>query len=188
MARRAPLLALVLLAACGEALPRAPRAEQPPARQRPEGVVANCAGRSMFDFPGADRNPDALVAGPLTLLNAAYTPIETIREFGGDKIPALVRPGHRVTIALSAEDRRHVGLGFGPLPQGEVGLADAHRAVTFVPCPPDEASGSTLGGEPVTFWMGFLLADAEPRCVPLEVWVDDEPVPRTVTLALGRRC
>jgi hypothetical protein len=48
-------------------------------------------------------------------------------------------------------------------------------------------SGSSADGQPVTFWSGFVLT-AAPRCVPLDVWVDDEPAPRRVVLAMGVRC
>jgi hypothetical protein len=40
----------------------------------------------------------------------------------------------------------------------------------------------------VTFWSGFVLT-ASPRCVPLEVWVDDERSPRRTVLRMGKsRC
>jgi hypothetical protein len=40
----------------------------------------------------------------------------------------------------------------------------------------------------VTFWSGFVLT-ASPGCVPLKIWVDDEPAPRRAVVRLGvRRC
>jgi hypothetical protein len=47
-------------------------------------------------------------------------------------------------------------------------------------------SGSTAGGS-VTFWSGGLVAD-EPHCVPLDVYVDDNPTPQRVSVELGARC
>jgi hypothetical protein len=89
------------------------------------------------------------------------------------------------------------GLGHGPLPQGRrVRLRDTTDAMTFAACRsgrpsathrPEGPSGSSVDGQAVTFWSGFVLT-REPRCVPLEVFVDDEPSPRRVALALGRRC
>jgi hypothetical protein len=98
----------------------------------------------------------------------------------------LVRDGHRVTVSLSRAARRGAGLAYGPLPEGEIGLRNAHRAVSFRACRRGGPSGSSHGGRPVTFWSGFVLV-ASPRCVPLSVWVDDEPEPRRIWLRLGRR-
>jgi hypothetical protein len=184
-------LALTLAAAagCGGSDARAPdRATAPPEAtvaaaerapaKRPRAVVEDCSTRSEADLPGAFADPRNVVLGPLVLVGAAYTPPEVVREYGGDKIPALVVAGHRVTLQLSRRTRRVAGLAYGPLPQGEVRHRDAHRAVAFRAC----AHGD------VTFWSGFVLARA-PACVPLYAWVDEEPVPRRATLRMGvRRC
>ena len=156
--------------------------------QRPDAVVADCSMRSMADFPDAFVAPDSIVAGPLVIVRGRYTPPETVAEFGGDKIPVLVAPGHRVTLQLTRDAHRVAALAYGPLPQGEIEHRDAHRAVTFEACKRGEESGSRAGGNEVTFWMGFMLA-REPACVPLYAWIDDEPVTRRVVLGMGvRRC
>ena len=172
--------AALALASCGEVdrASRTVRAQAPP--ERPRGVVENCSTRSEASFPGAFSDPDNVVVGPLALVGASHTPPETVREFGGDKFPALVRAGHRVTVELSRATRRVAGLGYGPRPQGvELSPRDGHRVVTFVAC---------RRGSPVTFWSGFVLTRS-PRCVPIRVWVDGERSPRHTTLRMGvRRC
>lgn len=178
---------LLLLAAVSIGFGAAAISAPPPASEGPPpGVVADCDGRSMAQWPESYENPENVVAGPLALIGAAFVPAATIREFGGNKLAALVRPGHRVTIALTAADRQHVALAFGPLPDGEIDVEDGYRAVTFVPCGPGETSGSSSGTEPVTFWMGAVVTDA-PRCVTLDVWIDDAPAPQRVPLRLGSR-
>jgi hypothetical protein len=185
------------LAACGEsgsggtardaaARTPAPTPAHGAPRKRPRGVVEDCSTRSKASFPGAFSDPDNVVVGPLVLVGAAAeTSASTVREFGGNKFPALVRAGHRATVALSRRTRRVAGLGYGPLPEGvELSPRDGHRAVTFIACRPGEESGSTADGQPVTFWSGFVLTSS-PRCVPLEVWVDEEPSPRHTVLRLG---
>jgi hypothetical protein len=97
----------------GEAAVRAP--PPTPGQDAPRGVVEDCATRSLASFPGAFTDPDNVVVGPLALVGSATTPPETVREVGGEKFPALVRAGHRVTVALP---RRVAGLGYGPLPEG----------------------------------------------------------------------
>src|SRR5215216_4782969 len=188
--------AALMLAACddserdGTARPAAVRAPAPtPAqgmpRKRPGGVVENCSSRSEAGFPSAFSDPANVVVGPLVLVGAADTPPETVREFGGDKIPALVRAGHRVTVALPRRVRPFAGLGYGPLPEGvELSPRDGHRVVTFVACRPGIPSGSDVDGRPVTFWSGFVLVSS-PRCVPVDVWVDAEPTPRRIALPMG---
>jgi hypothetical protein len=191
--------ALAAVAGCGEEDDRAPAAQaQPPAAtvaaaerapaRHPKAVVEDCSSRSMADFPGAFVDPDNIVAGPLVIAGAAYTTADTLREFGGDKVPVLVAPGHRVTLALTRRAHRIAALAYGPLPQGEIRHRDAHRAVTFEACAPGEPSGSSIDGHPVTFWMGFMMA-RERACVPLYAWIDDEPDPRRFVLGMGvRRC
>ena len=180
-----------VLAACGGsgAVPDRVSASAPERGVRPHGAVENCSTRSEASFPGAFSDPRNVVVGPLVLVGAAYTAPGTVRQFGGDKFPALVRAGHRVTVALSRRTRRVAGLGYGPLPEGvELRPRDGHRVVTFVACRRGRHSGSTADGEPVTFWSGFVLT-AAPRCVPLEVWVDDDRAPRHTALRMGvERC
>jgi hypothetical protein len=201
MVSGAAATAVVLtLAACGdsergdnarEAAARTPAPTSAPGapRKRPQGVVEDCSTRSEASFPGAFSDPDNVVVEPLVLDGAAYTRPETVREYGGDKFPVLVRAGRRVTVALSRRTRRVAGLGYGPLPEGvELKPRGGHRVVTFIACRRGEPSGSAADGEPVTFWSGFVLT-AEPRCVPLEVWADDEPSPRHTALPMGvSRC
>jgi hypothetical protein len=154
---------------------------------RPHGVLEDCSTRSEAPFPGAFTDPHNVVVGPLALIGAAYTPPSTVREFGGNKFPALVRAGHRVTIALARGAWPAAALGYGPLPEGvELSPRDAHRVVTFIACRRGKPSGSAVDGEAVTFWSGFVLTRS-PRCVPLEVWVDDEPSPRRTALPMGVR-
>jgi hypothetical protein len=130
------------------------------------------------------------------LIGGADTDASTVREFGGNKFPLLVKAGHTVTVRLAGAGRRVAGLAYGPLPQGEPKLRDAYRSVTFVACRPGSASrrdspngptGSRADGAAITFWSGFVLTRA-PACIPLDIYVDDEPSPRRVGLPLGRRC
>ena len=191
------VLAALALAACGSqtngATKTASRAEPEQGSVRADvrlrRVVEDCSTRSQASFPGAFTDPHNVAVGPLVMVGAAYTPPSTVREFGGNKFPVLVRAGHRVTIALPRSARPAVGLGYGPLPEGaELSPRDGHRAVTFIACRRRKASGSAAGGQAVTFWSGFVLTRS-PRCVPLEVWVDDERAPRRTRLRMGvRRC
>ncbi len=200
MARSAAAMAAVTLAACGGSQTKgtgpeaaihstAGTTEQGAAAERPRGVVEDCSTRSEASFPGAFTDAQNVVVGPLVLIGAAYTPPSTVREFGGNKFPVLVRAGHRVTVALSRHTRRVAGLGYGPLPEGvELSPRHGHPVVTFTACEPGEPAGSSADGQPVTFWSGFVLTRS-PQCVPLEVWVDDEPSPHGRALRMGAsRC
>jgi hypothetical protein len=187
-------MAALAFAGCGSQSSGTPTTAAAPATtakaaagERPDGVVEDCSTRSEATFPGAFTDPQNVVVGPLVLVGAAYTPASTVRGFGGNKLPALVRAGHRVTIALPRSARPVAGLGYGPLPKGvELSPRDGHRVVTFIACRAGRPSGSTVDGQAVTFWSGFVLTRS-PRCVPLEVWVDDEPAPRRTALPMGVR-
>lgn len=146
-----------------------------------------CSTRSAANFPGAFTNQRNLVVGPMSLVGGGYTSPETVRQYGGNKFPLLVKAGHTVTVRISRDARRTAGLAYGRLPQGEITLRDAQRTVTFVACRAGRPSGNHASGTPITFWSGFVLTRA-PACVPLEVYVDDEASPRRVGLPLGRRC
>jgi hypothetical protein len=161
------------------------------------GAREDCRTRSEADFPGAFTNPSNLVAGPLVLIGGEETPASTVRDFGGNKFPLLVKSGHTVTLRVARHARKAAGLAYGPLPQQrETQLRDTHRSVTFVACRPGRAtgdydldgpSGSSADGVAVTFWSGFVLT-RDPACIPLEVYVDGAAAPRRVGLPLGRRC
>jgi hypothetical protein len=157
---------------------------RPMASERPRGVIEDCSTQSVARFPGAFTSPRNLVVGPLVLTGAGGTPAFS-SSFHGNKFPLLVRAGHRVTVELSRRTRRVAGLAYGPLPQGDVRLSDAHRVVTFVACRSRRpGSQSDADGQPVTFWSGGVLARS-PRCVPLLVWVDAERSPRRAVIRLG---
>jgi hypothetical protein len=157
---------------------------------------AVCAGRSEANFPGGFTSSRNLVLGPLVLIGGAYTDPLTVREFGGNKFPLLVKAGHTVTLHIVGGARRSAGLAYGPMPQGETTLGDTHQAVTFVACRPGRPgrryrengpSGSYADGVSVTFWAGFVLT-RKPACVPLEVYVHRQRALGRVGLSLGRRC
>jgi hypothetical protein len=151
--------------------------------------VETCSGRSEASFPGAFGDPANLVAGPFVLVGAALpTTAGVLQSLGGQKHPVLVRAGHEVTLQVPRSARAQVSLGYGSLPEGEVGYQDGHPAVTLVACAPDEESGSSVApGEPVTFWSGFVFA-REPSCAPLDVYVDGEPEPHRIETPLGAAC
>ena len=154
----------------------------------PQGVREDCSTSSGADFPGAFSNPSNLVVGPLVLIGGAYTSAGTVRQFGGNKFPLIVKAGHAVTVRVSRRARRTAGLAYGPLPQRrETTVRDSHRTVTFVACAPGRPSENKADGVPITFWSGGVVA-RRPVCVPLEVYVDAEPAPRRVGLPLGRSC
>jgi hypothetical protein len=156
----------------------------------PAGPVEDCRSRSEASFGRPFEDPRNVVVGPLVLVGGAeFTSPSVVRSVKGQKYPVLVRAGHRVQIVVPLEARRFARLGYGPLPQGEITMEEAHEAVTFVACPASEPSYSqplqTVGE--TTFWSGFVVAD-EPHCLPLDVYVDRTPVPRRVLLELGVRC
>jgi hypothetical protein len=151
----------------------------------PRPVVADCGMASYATFDGAFTAPENLVVGPLVMTGARGTPAWA-SSFHGNKFPLLVRNGHRVTLELSPKTRRFAGLAYGRLPQGVTRLSDTHRVVQFTAC--DHPTGSTVDGQPVTFWAGGVVSRA-PRCVPLRIWIDSSPVPRRVVIRLGvERC
>jgi hypothetical protein len=155
----------------------------------PNGAFETCGSRSEADFGRPFEDPRNLVVGPLVLVGGAeFTPASVVRSVKGQKYPVLVRAEHRARIVVPLEARGFAGLGYGPLPQGEITLKEAHKAVTFIACPADEPAYSgvrpTVGA--TTFWSGFVIAH-EPHCVPLDVYVDDDPAPRRIVLELGVR-
>jgi hypothetical protein len=94
-------------------------------------------------------------------------------------------------VRLRRPVRSFAGLGYGglgkrPLPEWELRLRDTAHTMTFVACQPgrpardyqpDEPSGSYADGEALNFWSGFVVL-RRPACVPLDVYVDEDPSPR----------
>ena len=143
-----------------------------------------CSWQSWAKFGHAFTDPDNLVVGPLVFVGGNQTSsVATIRANGGQKYPVLVKVGHAVTVQLSREFRSTAGLAYGPLPDGQVRVDDAHDTITFLACPEDEPNTSSAGG-PVTFWSGFVLTRF-PDCIPLDVYVDGEPSPRYAAVTVG---
>jgi hypothetical protein len=162
---------------------------EPAAKPGRTREVEWCSGRSEASFPGAFEDPANLVVGPFVLVGAARpTSAGTVESLGGQKHPVLVRAGHEVTLRVPVGVQANISLGYGSLPQGEVGYPDGHPAVSFVACGADEESGSSVGpDEPVTFWSGFVFS-RKPSCTPLDVYVDEEAEPRRIQTPLGEAC
>src|SRR5918998_6126287 len=75
---------------------------------RPQGAPATCRNQSSAGFAKSTRD---LVVGPLVLIGArAYSPPNVIRTFGGQKYPAVLLAGHRVTVELPRAGRRSTSL------------------------------------------------------------------------------
>jgi hypothetical protein len=177
-----------------------PGASRPPLpATHPPGVIVDCARRSEARFRGAFTSRRSLVVGPLVLDGAGEpTPASVVRDFGGNKFPLLVKAGHTVTVRLGRAVRSFAGLAYGglgnrPLPEGELRLRDTAHTMTFVACQPgrptrsyrpDGPSASYADGESVTFWSGFVRA-RKPACLPLDVYVDDDPSPRRAVIDMG---
>jgi hypothetical protein len=155
---------------------------------RPDGAPATCGHQSSAGFSKSARD---VVVGPLVLIGArAYSPPTVIRTFGGQKYPAVLLAGHRVTVELSRAVRRSTSLLYADdhwnMPDGKRTVADGHRVVEFRACSRHRA-GSSYDGRKATFWSGFVLTTV-PRCLKLRVWIDDERTPRRAHLPLGKRC
>jgi hypothetical protein len=125
------------------------------------------------------------VVGPLAMTGAAEVPGGYNQAAHGNKFPLYLLAGQRVTLSLTRGTRGHAGLAYGPLPEGDVGVAEAHRVITFIACRRGEHSpgwGGPAGR--VSFWAGGVVADA-PRCVPLLIWIDRERAPQRAVIHLG---
>jgi hypothetical protein len=171
----------------GSSSPTKPAASPAVAERASKAVTLDCSMRSIADFGPAFDDPDNLIVGPLLLVGGAEaTPKALVVAHEGQKFPLLVKAGHTVTVSVPPEARRFGGLAYGPFPEERIRARDAHDEITFVACNRDESSGSRAGG-PVTFWSGFVMTSV-PTCLPLDVYVDDEPSPRRVEIALGADC
>jgi hypothetical protein len=188
--RIAPAILLSAATLAGGAVVASSRSpeETPTSPQRPEGAPATCRHQSFAGFRDSERD---LVVGPLRLVGARnYFSPEVISKFGGQKYPAVVLAGRRVTVALPRAVRRSTSLLYADdhrrRPDGERRVADGHRVVEFRACTADRA-GSSYAGRKATFWSGFVLTTV-PRCLRLRIWVDDERTPRRARIPLGKRC
>jgi hypothetical protein len=196
----------LLVSADGPATQRGSAARQSPSAPTPShetsrpdrfgGAREDCSTRSEARFPGGFTSRRNLVVGPFALQGGTFTDARTVWQYGGNKLPVLVKAGHTVTVRIARRGRASAGLAFGPLPQGENTLRDTYDTVSFVACRPgrpparysaDGPSSSDADGIAVTFWSGFVLTRA-PACVPLLVYIDGASRPRRVGVGLGRRC
>lgn len=180
------MAAVATVVASAGAAPGGPAGQTVAAKRRPVGVVLDCssqqglgAGISMFSSRWN------LVVGPLAIPRAGGSPPAYAQSVVGDKFAVFVKGGRRVTIELSQRTRRGVGLFYGPPPERGWDFRNAYRVVTFIACRRGEISGR-FDGWPVSFWDGFVMARS-PRCVPLSIWIDDEPSPRRAVIRLGVR-
>lgn len=178
--RTALLASLTAATLAGAAVAAAPR--------RPDGAPATCRHQSSAGFPKSARN---LVVGPLVLVGAReYSSPEVIAQHRGQKYPALVLAGHRVTVELPRTVQRSTSLLYADdhwkQPDGQPTVGDGHRVVEFRSCAPDRAD-SSYDRRKATFWSGLVLSTV-PRCLKLRIWVDDESTPRRARIPLGKRC
>lgn len=158
--------------------------------ERPRGVVSDCAKGGLGGGQGhgdlsAFRASRNLVVGPLAMVGASEIPGGYNAAAHGNKFPLYVLAGHRVTLALTRETRGRAALAYGPLRQGDVGVSEARRVITFVACRRGEYSPNSGGpAGRVSFWAGGVVAN-EPRCVPVLIWVDNVRASRRAVIHLG---
>lgn len=153
---------------------------------RPRGAVEDCSSISGFGEGLRDyRLRRNLVVGPLAILHAGVT---LPWWDNGQKLFVEVKGGHRVTLEFSRQTRRDAALGFVAPRDGITWtVRNGRRVVTFVACRRRERPAiDNPDGWPVTGWVGGINATS-PRCIPLLVWVDDEPTPRRAVIPYGVR-
>jgi hypothetical protein len=146
---------------------------------------ADCTKASTGGFP-AFHAAGNVVVGPLAFVGVkryAAEPLST-RAGAWDKSPALVLPGHTVTVKITGAARRVSGfLGYGKS-EGATSLADSRGSVTFVACT-HRRSRSRAGGREVTFWSGGFVQPTAPACIPVDVYVDHSRTARRVVISLA---
>jgi hypothetical protein len=143
-----------------------------PAVAAPGTEAVGCRSQSSAGFPRAFAARSSLVVGPLAFVGLhdmrEATP-ENIARFDGWKSPALVRPGHTVTVSIDRTARSFARLRYSH--HGERPFARLPHTVRFVACDATHA-GSMVDGRPVTFWSGFFVLRRAPACVPVTIRVD----------------
>lgn len=137
------------------------------------GVEAiGCRSQSLAGFPHAFTARSSVVVGPLTfvgLRTMGEATAESIGRQGGYKSPALIRPGHRVTVSIDSAARSYARLRY--LHHAERPFSRLPHTVRFVACDRSRA-GSEVDGRPVTFFSGFFALRRAPACVPVSIRVD----------------
>lgn len=152
--------------------------------------TASCRNRSMAAFPRGFTARSNLIAGPLSIIGAgdAGTPsgARTILALGWWKSPVLVAAGRTVTVRVASGSKDAVRLT-GYAGHGAPGGAFRTQptAVRFRACSPNERSGSTADGRPVTFWSGGFAVRRLPVCAEVIIRVDGEPAARRLRLPFG---
>jgi hypothetical protein len=165
----------------------APGAGEVPAKDGSGGGVesATCAEQSGASFPNAFGRPDNLVVGPVAFSALRRGTRNTTRQdlilFGGVKSPAILRPGHTVTVSVDRSARSFARVSHAQF--GRSGFRAYAHTVRFESCS-RRRSQSTVDGRPVTFWSGFFLLRKVPACLPLTITVDRQ-APRHRSLPVG---
>jgi hypothetical protein len=195
--RRWPSCALLLLGAwllaCGGgASERDARPTPPPKPLAPRVQQLPCA--AGFGTPKREwfraRYPRwSLRVGPVTFLDVRRAAHAPLARRGGTKLPVLLAPNRKVTIAIGSGARDAVGFvkltnpfpnGPGPVP------ATAYAAVHLQGCPPIPREARVAPDIDGTFFATFV-AIARAACVPLEVTPDGgRTIRRVVSLGAGR--
>jgi hypothetical protein len=164
-----------MLAALAAVVAAAAPAPTPAASPAPRTEAVGCRSQSGAGFPHAFAARSSLVIGPLAfvgLRDMRETTPENIAQHGGWKSPALVRPGHTVTVSIDRAARSFARLRYSH--HGERPFARLPHTVRFVACDAAHAD-STVDGRPVTFWSGFFELRRAPACVPVTIRVDGGP-------------
>jgi hypothetical protein len=152
--------------------------------------TARCDSQSEASFPHAFSEPEHLVVGPLAfwhLREIEDATVENLREHDGWKSPALVRPGHTVTVSVGRSARSYARLSYVHVPGRDASdLRALPHTVRFKSCSRRRAL-SDVDGHPVTFWSGFVVI-RKAACLPLTIRVDrGRPRHRALPVA-GAEC
>lgn len=139
-------------------------------------LVNTCADRSSAAFPGAYKDPDNLVVGPLAWLWAKRQDDDGSYQDGYRwKVPVLVRPRHTVTLRIGAAAQSFAGLSFAA--RGWE-YADSNRTVVFRSC----------RGRRATFFAGGVASTRPLGCLPVEIRIDGGAVRHRTLSFAGADC